>query len=207
MNKARGRFRRPIKPEDTTRVNDKIRANEVRLIGVDGGQLGVVPIAKALSLSEEAGLDLVEVAATAKPPVCRIMDYGKYKFEEAKKAKAAKAKQHVIKIKEIKLHPKTDKNDYSYRLKHAIEFLEKGFKVKASMIFRGREMAHQDFGRRLLDRMAEDLKEHADLESNSKMEGNTMHMMFAPKKSATKGKPKKAPNSEDQSVQEETGEK
>jgi translation initiation factor IF-3 len=181
----------------------------VRLIGVGGEQLGVVSLHKALAIASEERLDLVEVAATAKPPVCRVMDYGKFKFEAAKKAKQAKAKQHVIKVKEIKLHPKTDKNDYSYRLKHAIEFLEKGFKVKASMIFRGREMAHQDFGRRLLDRMAEDLKEHSELESGSKMEGNTMHMMFGPKKSTLAAKAAgtvQTPNSENQAELEKTGE-
>lgn len=182
MNKPRGRFRRPVKPEDPTKVNDRITAATVLVIDHEGKQLGELAIAKAIAVATEAGLDLVEVAPTAKPPVCRVMDYGKFKFDQQKKAKAAKAKQHVIKIKEIKLHPSTGDNDYSYRLKHAIEFLEKGYKVKASMIFRGREMAHQDFGRKLLDRIVEDLDGKAELESSNKMEGNTMFVIFAPKK-------------------------
>lgn len=182
MNKPRGRFRRPVKPEDPTKVNDRISATVVFVIDEDGEQKGELPIAKALALAAESRLDLVEVAPNAKPPVCRVMDYGKFKFDQQKKAKVAKAKQHVVKLKEIKLHPSTDPNDYSYRLKHAMGFLEKGYKVKASMIFRGREMAHQDFGRRLLDRMVEDLDGLCELESSNKMEGNSMFVIFAPKK-------------------------
>lgn len=187
IRKKGSRGRRPQQQEDNTRVNELIRVPEVRLIDAEGGQVGVVAVAKAIAMAKEVSLDLVEVSPNAKPPVCRIMDYGKYKFEQAKKAKQAKAKQHVIKIKEIKLHPKTDKNDYNYRVKHAKEFLEKGFKVKVTLIYRGREMTHLDFGRRLLDQMTEDLALDGDLETRSKMEGNSMHLIFAPKKTATKG--------------------
>jgi translation initiation factor IF-3 len=175
----RGRYQRE---EDPTRVNERIRVPEVLVIGASGEQLGTMPTQRALDTARSAGLDLVEVAPTARPPVCRIMDYGKFKFEQSKKTKAAKAKQHVIKIKEIKFHPSTDQHDYSYRVKHAMEFLEKGFKVKASMFFRGREMAHQDYGRRLLDQMLQDLADHAEVEQQIKMEGNNMSVMFAPKK-------------------------
>lgn len=188
----RGKF---FREEDSTRVNERIRVPEVLLIGANGEQHGVLPTAKALELARAAALDLVEVAAQARPPVCKIMDYGKFKFEQAKKAKAAKAKQHVIKIKEIKFHPRTDVNDYSYRVKHAEEFLGEGCKVKASMQFRGREMAHQDYGRRLLDRMIQDLGEVADIEQPLKMEGNTMSVVFVAKKKKVVAKPK-APASE-----------
>lgn len=186
IRKKGSKGRRPQQQEDNTRINELIRCPEVRLIDAEGGQVGVVTVPKAIAMAKDVGLDLVEVSPNAKPPVCRIMDYGKYKFELAKKAKQAKAKQHVIKIKEIKLHPKTDKNDYNYRVKHAIEFLEKGFKVKVTLIYRGREMTHLEFGRRLLDSMVEDLAEHGDLETRSKMEGNSIHIIFAPKKTATK---------------------
>lgn len=134
IRKKGSKGRRPQQQEDNTRINELIRCPEVRLIDAEGGQVGVVTVPKAIAMAKDVGLDLVEVSPNAKPPVCRIMDYGKYKFELAKKAKQAKAKQHVIKIKEIKLHPKTDKNDYNYRVKHAIEFLEKGFKVKVTLI-------------------------------------------------------------------------
>lgn len=194
----RGKF---FREEDSTRVNERIRVPEVLLIGANGEQHGVLPTAKALELARAAALDLVEVAAQARPPVCKIMDYGKFKFEQAKKAKAAKAKQHVIKIKEIKFHPRTDVNDYSYRVKHAEEFLGEGCKVKASMQFRGREMAHQDYGRRLLDRMIQDLGEVADIEQPLKMEGNTMSVIFVAKKKKVAVKAK-APASEVENTNE-----
>lgn len=186
--RRKSRNRRPVRQEDPTRVNERIRVPEVRVIGADGSQVGLVDTDRARALAREAGLDLVEVSPNAKPPVCRIMDYGKFKFEAQKKAKQAKAKQHVIKIKEIKLHPKTDTNDYDYRVKHAREFLEKGWKVKVTLVFRGREMAHQDYGKRLLERMKEDLADEAELETASRMEGNSMHLIFAPLKPGTKKK-------------------
>ena len=175
--KLRGR---PVRQEDSTRVNDRIRVPQVRLIGADGAQLGIVASDVARSMALRAGLDLVEVSPNAVPPVCRIMDYGKYKFEIAKKARASKSKQHVVKLKEIKLHPKTDDNDFNYRVRHAIDFLEHGCKVKVILVFRGREMAHQDYGKHLLDQMCEALSEAAVVESRPPMEGNAMTIVFAP---------------------------
>lgn len=166
--------------ENRTRVNDMIRIPEVRLVGADAQQIGVVPTHIAKQMAHEQGLDLVEVAPMARPPVCRIMDFGKYRFELAKKDKASKAKQHIVKIKEIKFHPRTDSNDYDYRLKHALEFLDKGWKVKASVMFRGREMAHMDYGRRLLDQMVKDLDGIALVEQQPVMEGRTMGLLLAP---------------------------
>ena len=170
--------------ENRTRVNDMIP--EVRLVGADAQQIGVVPTHIAKQMAQEQGLDLVEVAPMARPPVCRIMDFGKYRFELTKKEKASKAKQHIVKVKEIKFHPRTDSNDYDYRLKHAIEFLEKGWKIKASVLFRGREMAHMDYGRRLLDQMVKDLEEIAVVEQSPSMEGRTLGLLLGPsrKKSA-----------------------
>ena len=127
----------------------------------------------------------------AKPPVCRIINYGKYKFEQIKKAKAAKAKQHVVKLKEIKMHPKTAENDYLYRIKQAAEFLQDGMKVKLIMQFRGREMAHMDYGKRLMERAKEDLLQYGDLEMDSRVEGNTMLSIYGPKRGA--GAAKKQP--------------
>lgn len=178
----RSRLRgRPVRQEDPTRTNERIRVPQVRLIGIDGQQVGIVPTDQARSMATRAGLDLVEVSPNAVPPVCRIMDYGKYKFELAKKARASKAKQQVVKIKEIKLHPKTDDNDFNYRVRHAIGFLQRGFKVKVALIFRGREMAHLEVGKPMLDRMVEMLTEEAAVvESRPPMEGNSMFAIFAP---------------------------
>ena len=142
-------------------------------------------------MAKDAGLDLVEVSPNAKPPVCRIINYGKYKFEQIKKAKAAKAKQHVVKLKEIKMHPKTAENDYLYRIKQAAEFLQDGMKVKLIMQFRGREMAHMDYGKRLMERAKEDLLQYGDLEMDSRVEGNTMLSIYGPKRGA--GTAKKQP--------------
>ena len=181
--------------ENRTRVNDMIRIPEVRLVGADGQQIGVVPTHIAKQMAQEQGLDLVEVAPMARPPVCRIMDFGKYRFEIAKKEKASKAKQHIVKVKEIKFHPRTDDNDYNYRLKHAIEFLEKGWKVKASVLFRGREMAHMDYGRRLLDQMVKDLEDQAVVEQAPSMEGRSLGLLLAPsrKGKTVAAKPEGAP--------------
>lgn len=180
----RGRRQAPQRNNDTgTRINELIRVPEVRLIGADGSQVGVVSSSEALKIARAAGLDLVEVSPNAKPPVCRVMDFGKFRFEQTKKAKASKAKQHVVKVKEIKLHPKTASNDYNYRMKQAADFLARGYKVKVTMFFRGREMAHQEYGKRLLDQAKIDLEEFGDIELESKMEGNNMTSIFAPKKS------------------------
>lgn len=175
-------FRPP--PKDSTRINEHIRAYEIRVIDHDGKQLGVLTVPAALEKARERGLDLVEVSGAANPPVCRIMDYGKYKYEVSKKQKASKAKQHIIKVKEIKFHPKTGENDYNYRLEQAKEFLEKGFKVKATVTFRGREMAHLEYGARWLKRMTADLEGHGTPEGGNTQEGRNVTIIFAPAKGA-----------------------
>ncbi len=185
--------RRPFfqPPKETIRINEHIRTYEVRVIDADGKQLGVLTVPAALEKARERGLDLVEVSPTAQPPVCRIMDFGKYKYEVSKKQKASKAKQHVIKVKEIKFHPKTGENDYNYRLVQAKEFLEKGFKVKATVVFRGREMAHMEFGSRWLKKMAADLVGVGQAETGSIQEGRNVTTIFAPVKHHTGGTPPK----------------
>jgi translation initiation factor IF-3 len=176
--------RRPFfsAPKETIRINEHIRTYEVRVIDADGKQLGVLTVPVAIEKAKERGLDLVEVSPTAQPPVCRIMDFGKYKYEISKKAKASKAKQHIIKVKEIKFHPKTGENDYNYRLVQAKEFLEKGFKVKATVVFRGREMAHMEFGSRWLKKMVVDLAGIGLAETGSIQEGRNVTTIFGPVK-------------------------
>jgi translation initiation factor IF-3 len=141
-----------------------------------------MPISDALARAEDAGLDLVEIAPTADPPVCRIMDYGKFKYEKSKKAKEAKKKQHVMHLKEIKLHPKTDEHDFNFKIEHARKFLLKGDRVKATVVFRGREITHIDFGREILNRMDEKLADLAQVEIRAKMEGRNMISIYVPDK-------------------------
>ena len=179
--------RMPNRPSDGTRTNEDIRISPIRLVKEDGEAV-IIETSKALQMAKDAGLDLVEVSPNAKPPVCRIINYGKYKFEQVKKAKAAKAKQHVVKLKEIKMHPKTAENDYQYRIKQAGEFLQDGMKVKLIMQFRGREMAHMDYGKRLMERAKEDLAPFGDLEMDSRVEGNTMLSIYGPKRGAGSAK-------------------
>jgi translation initiation factor IF-3 len=202
--------RRPFfsAPKETIRINEHIRTYEVRVIDADGKQLGVLTVPIAIERAKEKGLDLVEVSPTAQPPVCRIMDFGKYKYEISKKAKASKAKQHVIKVKEIKFHPKTGENDYNYRLVQAKEFLDKGFKVKATVVFRGREMAHMEFGSRWLRKMTVDLSGVGQAETGSIQEGRNVTTIFAPVKHhiSVPAKPKppsaaKAPGAEGVAVE------
>lgn len=171
----------PNRPTDGTRINEDIRVSPIRLVKEDGEQV-VIETYKALQMAKEAELDLVEVSPNAKPPVCRIMNYGKFRFEQLKRTKAAKAKQHIVKLKEIKLHPKTATNDYQYRIKQAKDFLQDGMKVRLIMQFRGREMAHMDYGRRLMDQAKIDLADIGELEMDSRMEGNTMLSIYGPKK-------------------------
>ena len=180
----------PNRQSDGTRINEDIRISPIRLVK-DDGEAVIMDTKQALQMAKDAGLDLVEVSPNAKPPVCRIINYGKYKFEQIKKAKAAKAKQHVVKLKEIKMHPKTAENDYQYRIKQAAEFLQDGMKVKLIMQFRGREMAHMDYGKRLMERAKEDLLQYGDLEMDSRVEGNTMLSIYGPKRGA--GAAKKQP--------------
>lgn len=179
--------RMPNRPSDGTRTNEDIHISPIRLVKEDGEAI-IIETSKALQMAKDAGLDLVEVSPNAKPPVCRIINYGKYKFEQVKKAKAAKAKQHVVKLKEIKMHPKTAENDYQYRIKQAAEFLQDGMKVKLIMQFRGREMAHMDYGKRLMERAKEDLVPFGDLEMDSRVEGNTMLSIYGPKRGAGSAK-------------------
>jgi len=164
------------------RLNEEINVPEVRLIGEEGEQLGVVSSRQAMHLAEEAGLDLVEIAPLAQPPVCRIMDYGKFKYQEAKKAHEAKLKQKQVQVKEIKLRPGTDENDYQIKLRNMIRFLDEEDKVKVTLRFRGREMAHQEFGMRQLERIKADLEPYGQVEQMPKMEGRQMIMIIAPAK-------------------------
>ncbi len=164
----------------TNRINKQIPAREVRLVSADGEQLGIKSIDEALRIAYDAGLDLVEVAPQEKPPVCRIMDYGKHKFEQEKKNKLARKNQSMIVIKEIKLRPKIDTHDFGTKRRHVERFLGAGHKVKVVIMFRGREMAHTDLGKKLLDRMSEEVKELGTVESAAKQEGRDMFMIMAP---------------------------
>jgi translation initiation factor IF-3 len=162
------------------RVNDRIRAPEIRLIGADGENAGVVTPEQAMDMAAEAGLDLVEISPNATPPVCKIMDYGKYKYEQQKRESEARKKQKVIEVKEVKFRPNTDTHDYDVKMRNVFRFLENGDKVKITLRFRGREMAHQDLGRDLLERVAEDVKEIGKIENMPKMEGRQMIMIIGP---------------------------
>ncbi|CAK0743633.1 translation initiation factor IF-3 [uncultured Gammaproteobacteria bacterium] len=166
---------------DGPRVNREINARSVRLVGADGEMVGVVALRDALVAAEEAGLDLVEVAPNAEPPVCKILDYGKYKYEAQKKANEARKKQKIIEVKEIKLRPNIDDNDYEVKMRGAKRFLEEGDKVKVTMRFRGREMAHQELGLQVLVRVRDELEEQAKVEQMPKLEGRQMVMVLAPK--------------------------
>jgi translation initiation factor IF-3 len=173
---------RTIAAEKSLRINDEIRIPQVRLIGVDGKQVGIVPTSEAKRMAEEAGLDLVEISPTVSPPVCRIMNFGKFQYEEAKRRHAAKKKQKQIQVKEVKFRPGTDVGDYQVKLRNLIKFLENGDKAKITLRFRGREMAHQELGAQLLKRVEEDLKEVGVVEQHPRLEGRQMVMIVAPKK-------------------------
>ena len=164
------------------RRNEEIDGPEVRVIDSDGEQKGVMPVAQAIGLAKDEGLDLVEVAPTADPPVCRIMDFGKYLFEQNKKAQSARRKQKQVHIKEIKFRPGTEEGDYKVKLRKLVEFLEHGDKTKITLRFRGREMAHQELGANLLARVRDDLEEYGTVEQMPQMEGRQMIMVMAPKK-------------------------
>ena len=162
-------------------VNDGIRARELRLIDQNGEQLGVKSKAEALQIAERANLDVVLVAPNAKPPVARIMDYGKYRFEQQKKDREARKKQKVINIKEVRLSPTIDVNDFNTKLRNARKFLEKGDKVKASIRFKGRAITHKEIGQKVLDRLAEETADLASVEQKPKMDGRSMFLVLAPK--------------------------
>ncbi|MDI9409006.1 MAG: translation initiation factor IF-3 [Candidatus Pacebacteria bacterium] len=166
---------------DGPRVNEEIRLNSLRLVDQDGGMVGIVTIAEALSMAAQAGLDLVEIAPTADPPVCKILDYGKFKYEEQKRKNEARKKQKIIEIKEIKLRPTIDDHDYEVKLRAMKKFLEEGDKVKVTLRFRGRELAHQDLGMLVLVRVKDDLESMSKIEQMPRMEGRQMIMLIAPK--------------------------
>lgn len=184
-------------PISTTepRLNDRIRIPRCRLIGADGSQLGIFVTEDALRIADDQGLDLVEISPGADPPVCKIMDYSKFKYEQTVKAKRARKHQTNVQIKEIKFRPKIDIHDYETKRKHVIRFLDSGAKVKVTIMFRGREMAHPELGLKLLDRLAEDVAEIAVIENQPKLEGRNMHMLVAPLK---KEQPKRATSDEDE---------
>jgi len=167
--------------KDKLRVNEEIRAKEVRVTTATGEQIGIMSTRDALRLAAEQHLDLVEVAPLAKPPVCRIMDFGKYKYEQQKREKEARKKQKVITVKEVKLRPNIEDHDFNVKLKNAERFLNDGDKVKVTIMFRGREVSHPELGKQLLDRMATQLQDKATVEREPKLEGKNMIMILAPK--------------------------
>lgn len=168
--------------EKEHRINEEIRVPKIRLIDADGENKGVVSTSEALAMAQDASLDLVEISPTGKPPVCRIMDYGKFRFDESKKAAVARKKQKQVQVKEIKFRPGTDEGDYKIKLKKLIEFLEEGDKAKVTVRFRGREMAHRELGMEVLKRVEADLTELGVVEQFPKLEGRQMVMVMAPKK-------------------------
>lgn len=163
-----------------TRVNERIRIREVRLIDDEGNQIGVIPTREALEMARERGLDLVEVAPNAVPPVCRLMDYGKFRYEQSRKERDSKKNQHVIKLKEVRIEPKIGGHDLETKGRQAAKFLDAGDKVKLTVLFRGRSITHPELGRELLERLAEQLKDHGVVEQSARMEGRTMTMHMAP---------------------------
>ncbi len=182
FNIARRPHNAPPQRDTGPRINDRIRAPEIRLIGADGENVGVVTPSRAMDLAAEAGLDLVEISPNATPPVCKIMDFGKFKYEQQKRESEARKKQKTIEVKEVKFRPNTDTHDYEVKMRNVFRFLENGDKVKVTLRFRGREMAHQNLGRELLERVAEDVKEIGKIENMPKMEGRQMVMMIGPAK-------------------------
>jgi translation initiation factor IF-3 len=182
------RFDRRPPERDTTRINERIRVPEVRVIGDDGKQIGVMRTDEALRYAQERDLDLVEVAPEARPPVCRVLDYSKYKYEQAQKQKAARKHQQQITIREIKFRPKIAEQDYATKKRHVERFLKARDKVKVTIMFRGREMAHRERGEMILNRLAEDLGELAVVEQRPQLDGRNMTMMLAPQRARTEQK-------------------
>jgi len=178
---AKNVFKKTGKDKDTIRINNAIVADSVRVIAPDGEQLGIMTVPAALERARDYGMDLVEIAPKATPPVCRIMEYGKFKYEKAKRESAAKKKQSVVVIKEIKFRPKTDEHDFQFKMKHIQRFLGDKDKVKVVVRFRGREIIHMDKGMEMLNRIRQELADIAVVESEPKSEGRTLIMMLAPK--------------------------
>jgi translation initiation factor IF-3 len=169
--------------QQEARVNERIRVPQVRVIGDDGSQIGILTTREALAMAQSKGLDLVEVAATSRPPVCRIMDYGKFKYEQNLRARKARKNQHQMQLKEVKMRPKIEDHDYNFKLRHAREFLEERDKVKFTITFRGREMARMELGYKIIDQILIDLAEIAVVESPARAEGRTLSMVVSPKPS------------------------
>ncbi len=182
----------------TPRINRRIRIPQVRVIDSDGSQIGVISTSEALALAEERGLDLVEVSPKARPPVCKIMDYGKYMYEQNKSAKEAKKRQHVTVVKEIKMRPKIEKHDYEFKVRHAREFLAAGDKVKCTVIFRGRELAHKELGAKIINRAVEDLADVAQVEVSLRHEGRSIVIVLAPLPASKQKESRKGDDAEDQ---------
>lgn len=170
-----------------TRVNERIRIREVRLIDDEGRQIGIIPTRDALEMARERGLDLVEVAPNAAPPVCRLMDYGKFRYEQSRKERESKKTQHVTKLKEVRIEPKIGKADLETKGRQAAKFLDGGDKVKLTVLFRGRSITHPELGRDLLDQLAIQLQEHGTIEQTARMEGRTMTMYMAPSRTRPAG--------------------
>ncbi|MEM7470925.1 MAG: translation initiation factor IF-3 [Pseudomonadota bacterium] len=179
---ARRPHNAPPQRDTGPRVNDRIRSDEIRLIGAEGENVGVVTPSRAMQMADEAGLDLVEISPNANPPVCKIMDFGKFKYEQQKKEAEARKKQKTIEVKEVKFRPNTDTHDYDVKMRNVYKFLENGDKVKVTLRFRGREMAHLNLGRELLERVADDVDGKGKVENMPKMEGRQMIMMIGPVK-------------------------
>ncbi len=169
-------------PDDGVRRNELIHAREVRVIGVEGEQLGIMSRNEAIAAAREVGCDLVEVSSNSEPPVCRIMDYGKFKYEQQKKRQDAKKRQAVVQVKEIKVRPKTDDHDYETKVRHVRRFLEDGDRCKVTVFFRGREIVHKDRGMDILERFIKDLEEVAKVDQEPRAEGRTLQMLLVPKK-------------------------
>ncbi|HIW00833.1 MAG TPA: translation initiation factor IF-3 [Candidatus Desulfovibrio intestinipullorum] len=169
-------------PDDGVRRNELIHAREVRVIGVEGEQLGIMSRNEAIAAAREVGCDLVEVSSNSEPPVCRIMDYGKFKYEQQKKRQDAKKRQAVVQVKEIKVRPKTDDHDYETKVRHVRRFLEDGDRCKVTVFFRGREIVHKDRGMDILERFIKDLEEVARVDQEPRAEGRTLQMLLVPKK-------------------------
>ena len=164
------------------RVNDQIRTATVRVIGAAGEQIGVMGTEEAIKMAQEDGYDLVEVSPTADPPVCKVADYGKFKYEQKRKQREAKKKQTVIQVKEVKFRPKTEKHDFDFKMRHIRRFLDEGNKVRVTIVYRGREMTHPELGRLVIDRIVGELDELAVIEQNAKMEGRRLQLLIAPKR-------------------------
>ncbi|MDD2401834.1 MAG: translation initiation factor IF-3 [Clostridia bacterium] len=176
-------WRCKIISKEELRINEEIRCREVRLVGEEGEQLGIMSPKEAFKLAVAKGLDLVEVAPSARPPVCKIMDHGKFKYEQSKREREARKKQRVINVKEVKLRPNIEDHDFDVKTKNALRFLEDGDKVKVTIMFRGREVSHSELGRELLKKVAVRLDEYAIVEKGAKLEGRNMTMFLSPKQS------------------------